>query len=140
MTEESNPRSIRAVEDARAERTERARDLLLELEQKTAQLNEARTRLEAVERLLDQERQSSREATDALAALRDERNLLAVRLRAGQLALEALEAERSESAKIKSLEQELRLAWHKVEALEQLLKWERQPLYRRALGRRPSED
>jgi septal ring factor EnvC (AmiA/AmiB activator) len=141
MTEESNPPSIRAVPDSWPEPIERTRDLRLELEQKTAQIEEVRTRLEAVERRLDQERQSSREARDALTALRDERNLLAVHLHAETLALEALEAERSEtSVKIKGLEQELRLAWHKVEALEQLLAWERRPLYRRALGRRPSED
>jgi hypothetical protein len=142
MTEESNPPSIRAVrDDPRPESTERTRDLRLELERKAAQIDEVRTRLEAVERRLDQERQSSQEARDALTTLRDERNLLAVRLGAETLAHEALEAERSQtSVKIKGLEQELRLAWHKVEALEQLLEWERRPLHRRALGRRPRED
>jgi chromosome segregation ATPase len=141
MTDGSNPRFIRQVEDGGAERTEWARELRQELEQKKAQVNEARTRLQAVQRRLDQERQSSREARDALAALRDERNLLAVHLHSGKLALEALEAERSEtSAKIKGLEQELRLAWHKVEMLERLLEWERRPLHRRALRRHPSED
>ena len=140
MTEESNPRFLREV-DARTEPMETARNLRLLLERKTAEVDELRARIRAVEHRLGEERHAGREARNALDALRDERNLLAVHLHGERLTVEALQAERSEAtAKIKALEQELRLAWHKVETLERLLEWERRPLHRRALGRRPSED
>lgn len=128
MTEDSNPRFIRAVEDAAPEPD-------------TKETDELRTRLKAVEQKLRKERHSSREASKALDALKDDRNLLAVRLHGEELTVEELHAERSETAaKLKSLEQELRLAWHKVETLEALLRWERRPLHRRAFGRRPDEE
>ena len=100
-----------------------------------------RTRLKTVEQRLCKEGDSSRETDEAMLALKDERNLLAVRFREQELTVEKLNAERSETAaRIKSLEQERRLAWYKVDALEAQLKWERRPLHRRAFGRPPTEE
>jgi chromosome segregation ATPase len=140
MTEESNPRFLREV-DARIEPMEMAPNLRALLERKTAEVDELRARIRAVEHRLGEERHASREARKALDALRDERNLLAVHLHGEKLNVEELQAERSEfTAKIKALEQELRLAWRKVDTLEELLRWERQPLHRRALRRRSPEE
>jgi chromosome segregation ATPase len=140
MTEESNPRFLREV-DARTEPMETARNLRLLLERKTAEVDELRARMRAVEHRLGEERHAGREARNALDALRDERNLLAVHLHGERLTVEELQAERSEvTAKIKALEQELRLAWRKVDTLEELLRWERQPLHRRAFRRRSPEE
>ena len=140
MPEESNPRFLREV-DPRTEPIETARNLRLLLERKTAEVDELRARIRAVEHRLGQERHASREARNALDALRDERNLLAVHLHGERLTVEELQAERSEvTAKVKALEQELRLAWRKVDTLEELLRWERQPLHRRAFRKSSSEE
>ena len=128
MTKDSHPRFIRAVEDAQPE-------------QQGEQAEALRTRLKKVEQRLRKKGDSSRETGEAMLALKDERNLLAVRFREQELTVEKLNAERSETAaRIKSLEQELRLAWHKVDALEAQLKWKRRPFHRRAFGRTPTED
>ena len=138
MAEERNPRLVRTVEDAQADPAEEIRYLRAQLEQKTAELDEMSTSMRALPQDLLSERRSG---TDAATALRDERNLLAVHLRNEKRALQDLLDERAESAaKINALQQELRLAWRKVEMLEELLQWERQPLRRRAFGRRPVED
>ncbi|HEV7846561.1 MAG TPA: hypothetical protein VGO83_09915 [Thermoleophilaceae bacterium] len=77
-------------------------------------------------------------AADALATERDQ---LLTRLHEEQAAFDEAEAELLRRAgRIKALQQELSIAWHRVELLQEQLEYERLPRRRRLFLRRPPFD
>ncbi len=66
-----------------------------------------------------------------------ERDELLARLREEEIVADNMEAELAVTARrLRALEQELLLAWQRVELLEEQLQYKREPLRRRAFRRR----
>ena len=86
----------------------------------------------------DQPQRFAREEDAAAAQIAAERDELRGQLKAEQTAYDEVERELIRiSGRVKALEQEVQLAWARVEMLQRELEYERLPRRRRILRRRP---
>jgi hypothetical protein len=129
-----------AVADLTEQLERRTAELTEQLERQAAETERQRTRAEGAQTRLRKQRRTARETAEALNAVTAERDELAALLREERVAAEDALAELARGAgRITALERELRMAWHRVETLEQALEHARRPLHRRAFRRSPPE-